>query len=201
MHQALLGMTDLRAAYAGAAGALLHWLGEDELARYRRFLRPERQRQFVAGRVLLRILLGELLDADPRSLRLQERAGQAPLLRDADPALGLSISHSGPWVAAAVSADTALGLDIEWIDPGRDIDAVAAHAFAPAQAQWLAARPAHSRVRDFYMLWSEHEARIKLGREGAHCMQLAHEEVSVVLCAAAPLERAPQLALRVLPQG
>lgn len=196
---AALRMVDTRAASDAGLDAWLPWLGEGELARYRRFVRRERRDQFVAGRVLLRQMLGQLLGRDPRSFAFEERAGQAPLLRAAAGVAGLSISHSGPWVACAVSAHTRVGLDIEQLDPGRDIAALAAQAFDPQQQAWLAARPAHTRVRDFYRMWSEHEARIKLGAPAAQCTTLAHEAVSVVLCSAQALSAAPALEIGPLP--
>jgi len=196
---AALQMVDTRAAGDAGLDAWLPWLGEGELARYRRFVRRERREQFVAGRVLLRQMLGHMLGRDPRSFAFEERVGQAPLLCAADGVAGFSISHSGPWVACAVSAHTALGLDIEQCDPGRDIAALAAQAFDPAQQAWLAARPAHARLRDFYRMWSEHEARIKLASPAAQCTALAHEAVSVVLCSAQPLSVAPVLETTSLP--
>lgn len=195
---AALRIVDTRVTGEAAPDLWLAWLGEAELARYRRFVRRERRLQFVAGRVLLRQMLGELLDCDPRSFAFEERVGQAPLLRAPARVAGFSISHSGPWVACAVSADTALGLDIEQIDPERDIDALAAQAFDPQQQAWLAARPLQSRLRDFYQLWSEHEARIKLGVTSAQCTVLSHPAVSVVLCSAQPLSERPAMGTAAL---
>lgn len=192
-------MLDTREAGEAGLDAFLPWLGEGELARYRRFVRQERKTQFVAGRILLRMALGELLGADPRSFAFEERVGQAPLLCGPALAGGFSISHSGPWVACAVSADTALGLDIEQCDPGRDIDALAAQALDAGQQAWLAARPAHTRRNDFYQLWSEHEARIKLGVPAAQSTVLYHPELSVVLCSAQPLTAAPAIMMTRLP--
>jgi 4'-phosphopantetheinyl transferase len=196
---AALQMVDTRAAGEAGLDAWLPWLGEDELARYRRFVRQERRTQFVAGRVLLRQMLGQLLGREPRSFIVEERIGQAPLLRALPSGAAFSISHSGPWVACAVSAHTALGLDIEQRDPARDIAGLAAQAFDPQQQAWLAARPAHSRLRDFYQMWSEHEARIKLAVPAAQCTPLAHDAVSVVLCSARPLSLAPALEMASLP--
>jgi 4'-phosphopantetheinyl transferase len=193
--RAVLRMVDTRAVGEAAADGLLAWLGDAELARYRRFVRRERQMQFVAGRVLLRQMLGQLLECDPRAFAFEERVGQAPLLCGPARVAGFSISHSGPWVACAVSADTALGLDIEQIDPQRDVGALAAQAFDERQQAWLAATPPQTRLRAFYQMWSEHEARIKLGAEPAQCTVLAHDAVSVVLCSAQPLSERPVLAV------
>lgn len=163
------------------------WLGAAEAQRFERFVRPERRRQFVIGRALARTMLGQLLGVAPPSLLIEERPGQAPVLSGLDPNTSFSISHSGPWVACAVSADSALGLDIEQLDAGRDIAALAAQSFDADCCAWLAARPEATRLRDFYRLWSTQEARIKLNAAPASTLELAHPALAVVLCSAAPL--------------
>lgn len=172
-------------------------LDAGEALRHQRFVRPERQRQFLIGRVLLRQAVGRLMGVAPHTVRLGERVGQAPLLTLDDATLALpffSISHSGRWVACAVSADTALGLDIEVIDAARDLVALAGHAFGAASAAALAALPDAARAARFYRLWSEHEARYKLGECAAPvCVSLAHPELSVVLCSALALACPPPL--------
>lgn len=178
--------------------AVFHgWLGNGEALRLARFVRAERRRQFLIGRGMLRQALGGLLGVAPSAIALDERPGKAPLLlTPGGGGVGFSLSHSGPWVACAVSAESALGLDIERLDPARKIDALARQAFTVEQAAWLAARPAAGRVRDFYELWSEVEACIKLGEGASGVYLLSHPEVSVVLCSAQPLSAAPELMVR-----
>lgn len=191
----MVHLIDGRTISDAQVDALRAWLGPHECARYQRFVRRERQRQFVIGRVLARQLLGELLGVAPRSLLIEERPGQAPVL--ANHSACFSISHSGPWVACAVSAH-GVGLDIEMCDPARDIAALAAQTFDAERCQWLAARPPASRVRDFYTMWSAHEAGIKLGMEAVATIELAHPDLSVVLCSAVALDCAPSLHTRTL---
>jgi len=146
----------------------LDWLSEDERARYERFVRTERRRQFVAGRVLLRHAIGSLLGLAPRSVALAERPGQGPALRHpVAPGLGFSISHSGPWVACAASLAGPLGLDIERPDTARDHVALAEQVFESGAAGQLAALAGAERTDAFYRMWCRYEAHIKLGRDGA----------------------------------
>jgi 4'-phosphopantetheinyl transferase len=182
-----LYLADTRALSDARIDELMAWLGADELLRYRRFVRRERQRQFVAGRVLLRHALGRLLDVPARVLQFEEQIGKGPALLAPHKARGFSISHTGHWVAVAVSAGTALGLDIETLDPERDVLGLARQAFSAEQIAWLAARPEAGRVRDFYRMWSEHEARIKLNHENGYCIELPHAQISIALCSVQPL--------------
>lgn len=197
--RASLLLADGRSVGDERLATFLPWLGAAEAGRYQRFARRERQRQFLIGRVLARIALGELLGVPARGLALEERLGLGPVLFGPHAAPGLSISHSGHWIACAVSADTALGLDIEAIDPARDTQALAQQAFDAEQNAWLAERPERSRLRDFYMMWSAHEARIKLGRQPVQTIELFHPDISIVLCSAQPLDDLPGLKLVSLP--
>lgn len=187
-----LCLLDGRTLAEASLGAYLAWLGESELARYRRFVRQERRRQFVLGRVLARQCIGRLLGVAPRELAIADVPGGAPRLL-APHRAHFSISHSGPWIACAVSAGTAVGLDIEMIDPARDIAALAAQAFDSERCAWLQARPQDTRLRDFYSAWSAHEAQVKLGVPAAQTVELDHPALSVVLCSADALARAPRL--------
>jgi 4'-phosphopantetheinyl transferase len=171
------------------------WLGATEAARYARFARTLRRRQFLLGRALLRTAMGRMLGLSPAAIALEERPGQAPRLLA--PACGpyFSISHSGHWVACALSGTTRLGLDIEFHDPRRDVLALARQAFGAAVTAELEGLPAAERLALFYQRWSEAEARYKLGMDAASCVTLAHAELSIVLCSAAPLAQAPALLL------
>ncbi|TFW17739.1 4'-phosphopantetheinyl transferase family protein, partial [Duganella callida] len=141
-----------------------------------------------------------LLGVAPRDIRLEEQVGRAPRLAappPKGPQPGFSIAHSGRWVACAVSAQTALGLDIEMKDATRDLNALAAQAFDSVEmSQWerLQGLPDAARIEGFYRLWSEKEARFKLGlAAGGHGLTLPHAELSIALCSELPLERAPAI--------
>ena len=88
--------------------AQVHYLGcfpqgRDEL----------RARQWLAGRVLAHQLLRELNDAPAT---LHNDANGRPFFREL-PGYGVSLSHSGEWVAALLSTTEPVGTDIEMIRP------------------------------------------------------------------------------------
>lgn len=196
---ATLFLLDARTVDEAYLPTLLSWLSPAELARYRRFMRPQRQRQFLLGRALLRTLLGQALALPAASIVLEERAGQAPLAAADAPCF--SLSHSGHWIACALSSGTALGLDIEMMDGRRDLPALARQAFGDTVADGLAAMAHEDQVASFYRRWSEYEACYKLGGEAASCVALAHAELSIVLCSAAPLAQRPVLRTGALVPG
>lgn len=193
-HTAQVWLIDCRDIEDAALAHYSEWLGPCETLRLARFVRRERRRQFLVGRVVLRQALGQVLGVPARTLKLLERPGCAPLLDLPGQTLpGFSLSHSGPWVACALSSSTAIGLDIELLDAARDIDALAAQALEPQQQAWLAGRAASTRVRDFYELWSGQEARYKLNEPAVFETTIYHPELSLALCSAQRLASDPQL--------
>jgi len=198
-HRASVWLLDADAPGDEVLASYAAWLDASEQARLQRFVRPARRRQFLAGRVLARLALGHVLEVEPSTIRLQDRPGSAPLLvSPVAPAAGFSISHSGRWVACAVSSSSKLGLDIEVIDGTRDIDALAGQAFDDRQQAWLAARPFETRVRHFYSLWSRAEAGFKLGMPAGSVFDLSMPELAIVLCCERALNGAPVVELTTL---
>jgi len=188
----LVWLVDAGALSGAALDRYADWLGASERERCARFVRAERRRQFIVGRALLRLALGRLLGVAPRSIALRERPGNAPAL--ASPALeniGLSISHSGPWVACAASTICALGLDIERIDARRDVLALAQQALGPQALAELQALEGEARLHAFYRMWCLHEAGIKLGGPGAAQYVFEQPGLAIALRTAVRLPMAP----------
>jgi 4'-phosphopantetheinyl transferase len=198
-HRAFVWLLDADALRDETLASCSAWLDVSERQRLARFIRPARRRQFLAGRALARLALAHVLGIRAEDVRLEDRAGSPPLLASplAEEA-GFSISHSGRWVACAASSSSKVGLDIELVDTRRDIDALAAQAFDAAQCAWLASRPAASRLRDFYSLWSAAEARFKLGRPAGACFDLSTPELSIVLCCEQVISPAPEVQVQTL---
>lgn len=108
----ILACIAARASLQAALPAGTDWLSDDERARAASFSLPARRQTFVAGRWLLRWLLAQL----------------------GSPAGAHSISHSGAWVAAAVSGCGPVGVDIEDRSRPRDWVALAEFAGWPEEA-------------------------------------------------------------------
>jgi 4'-phosphopantetheinyl transferase len=119
---------------------------------------------------------------------------------------GYSLSHSADWITCVVSRDTAVGVDIEAINPKRDVIALGHAAFTPDECTWLQHQPRQCQMSSFYHLWSLREALYKLqGHTGSlpslvdsngvlaskgpgwNSYALAHSALSFVICSARPL--------------
>lgn len=190
----LLWLADAGASSPAWFAAGAGWLDDSERARCARFVREARRRQFVAGRVLLRLALGELLGVAPRAVVLGERPGNAPaLVRPERPGAGLSIAHSGEWVACAVSREGPVGVDVERHEPARDLAALAEQAFGAGTAAQLARLDPAARTASFYRMWCRYEAHIKLGCAGDHDYFYDFPGMTLVLSSTQALDARPEI--------
>ena len=99
----------------------------------------------------------------PADWRFSRGEHGKPGLLDSPRPLDFNLSHSGDWLACAVTAGTAVGLDIEYCDPDRDVLKLAGRFFqAPEIAALQACSKAEQTAR-FYDYWTLKEARIKAG--------------------------------------
>jgi 4'-phosphopantetheinyl transferase len=165
-------LLDIRTVSEAAVAFFEQRLSASETQRYANFVRPQRKRQFLLGRMLLRLAISDMINVPVHVISLVDRAGSAPELfidSSRDLAANFSISHSGNWVGCVLSTDVVLGFDIEVNNPGRNILGLSEAAFHQQEHLWLLQQPDAERVTAFYRLWSTREALYKLmsslGRE------------------------------------
>lgn len=140
----------------------LDLLHESERQRYYRFLRPQRRRQFLVGRFLLRHALSEMFSVSPASWQIRECPGQAPRIASDTPSpVTFSLAHSGDRVACMLASGAMVGVDIEYMGRQRDFLGLAAHCFHPENVSQLQALQAGDQFAGFYRLWTLHEAALK----------------------------------------
>jgi 4'-phosphopantetheinyl transferase len=137
-------------------------LDDSERARAGAFLSPHKRQRFTVAHGALRILAGRELKARPAALTwIPGRYGKPEL---APPWSGLhtSLSHSGDMIAAAISTDRPVGVDIQHLEPGLDTVGLSARFFPPDEAEYVAAgRDASARADGFAHLWARKEAVVK----------------------------------------
>ncbi len=141
-------------------------LSEDERAHARRFLRKEDALRFSATRLALREALGELLGADPHSLRFDRDANGRPMLisharSDAPHAFDFNVSHAGRHALIALAKERRVGIDIESIDRRLDWRQLAPVVFAPRDCAYVMSLPEDLRSGAFYNAWTAKEALLK----------------------------------------
>jgi 4'-phosphopantetheinyl transferase len=140
-------------------------LSPSESHRYARFVRRQRQRQFLLGRALLRIAAATVTGLPSDAFHVMEHPGDAPqltLVAEACLIPYFSLSHSNDWIACVVSSNARVGIDIEFTDLARDVLASSRIAFHPEEHVWLLRQPGSVQLSAFYELWCSREALYKL---------------------------------------
>jgi 4'-phosphopantetheinyl transferase len=145
----------------------LAWLTDAERERLGQIGSEKRRIQFLLGHYLVRHLAAYRYQNEFRDWRLQRNfAGQYVLYDDHERHLFGSISHSGRWIAAAVS-DSPIGIDIESLESKqRDYLPIARHIFSSDEVKQLTQTPAHLQGQLFYTFWTLKEASAKRSGQG-----------------------------------
>jgi len=149
--------------------------GSAETARLERFLVPgERTRadrllsrllrdRFIAGRGFLRETLSGYLGVKPEDIFLAENEwGKPRLVETAGPkALFFNLSHAADLAVMAVSRISELGIDLERVEEGLPIRAMARIFFSPREQMDLLSLPAEEQPSAFFRCWTRKEAYLK----------------------------------------
>lgn len=149
--------------YTELDSACLNWLSDCELARYQSITSSNRKQQFLAGHFLVRKMASHVFTNLPHDLTYYRDAQNLRRLKcniAARPELYVSISHSGDWIAAAIS-HAPIGIDIETFDKQRDFIAIAKHVFSAAEIGCLESCCNEELKETFYLYWTLKESAAK----------------------------------------
>lgn len=143
-------------------------LTEEERARGARYLRPEVGSRFVAGRGLLRRLLGMYLGADAAEMEFTFNSFGKPALAPRHGAgdLRFNVSHSHDWALLAFTRGRDLGVDIEGIRPDFATQEIAERFFSPSEVERLQTLTAAAQTEAFFQCWTRKEGYIKARGDG-----------------------------------
>jgi 4'-phosphopantetheinyl transferase len=157
-----LTLESVAAVHAGLSGLGLDWLSQEEQARLSAMSAPHRRTQFIAGRQLARQCLAARGGDRWQAYVLSAPDDGAPQLLARPPAsepLYFSLSHSGDWLACAVSSQP-VGVDVECSDRVRDFPALSEWMHEPQALQDMPASPGEQQAW-FYAQWTLKEAWLK----------------------------------------
>ena len=139
---------------------LYELLSPDEQERSARFKFAKHRTSFVVARGLLRIVLGNYMNAKPAAIDFQYGPCGKPVVKGA-PQVHFNVSHSEQVVLYGLRLDHEIGVDIERIRPMDDLEGIARRFFSPAECRDLLAIPEQHRTKAFFDCWTRKEAFIK----------------------------------------
>lgn len=137
------------------------WLSYTERERMSRFKIPRAQHTYLLGRALLRGLLSQHCNTPPERLQFALADGGKPYLQGDTSGIHFNLSHSGQWLALAVSTHSPVGVDIEHPQKPRDFISIARHYFHRKEYHALKTLHGQALQDAFYKLWTLKEAFFK----------------------------------------
>jgi 4'-phosphopantetheinyl transferase len=143
-------------------------LSDDEKVRAEKFYFPTARNHFIAGRGLLRTLLGKYLAIEPGCIEFQYEKHGKPKLREnqASQPIQFNLSHSEEWGIVALCLDLRIGVDIEMIRPMADMDDLATRFFTDRESALIESLSGDEKQESFYKIWTCKEAYLKGSGEG-----------------------------------
>ncbi|ARV57925.1 4'-phosphopantetheinyl transferase [Nostocales cyanobacterium HT-58-2] len=154
-------------------------LSSDEVGRAKRFYKEQHRQRFIAGRGILRTILGRYLGIEPQQLQFCYESSGKPVLAEtfADSKLWFNLTHSQGLALCAVSCDRLVGVDLEYIRPISDVLTLAKRYFSPGEYAVMCGLPPHQMQQVFFRYWTCKEAYLKA--TGVGIAQLEQIEVSL----------------------
>ena len=117
--------------------------------------------RWVAARWALRGVLASYLEDDPVAIELGADARGKPRLAALGASLRFNLSHSGGLALVAVGWDREVGVDVERIEPRRNLPALARQALSAEEAERIETLPEDERLSAFHAAWTRREAAAK----------------------------------------
>ena len=142
-------------------------LSADERERAARFHFDIHRCRFVAGRGILRRLLGHYTGKDPAEIEFLYGANRKPALRTSG--LHFNLSHSEDRAVFAFTSIAPVGVDMECLRPVPGMMQIAERFFSPFEFDTISAFPDDQRNAAFLRCWTRKEAVIKSTGEGLAC--------------------------------
>ena len=134
-------------------------LSSDEKARAERFYFEIDRHHYIAGRGILRSLVGGYLDIKPAQIEFVYGQYGKPALRDQT--LEFNLSHSMDMALYIFSLGHKVGIDIEFTHPMPEMDKFAAEHFTPGENKLIHSLPEAQKLDTFFKIWTCKEAFLK----------------------------------------
>ena len=143
-------------------------LCEVERLRAERYHFADDQRHFIFRHGLLRILLSSYLNIEPSEVQINHNENGKPFLGNIQgkDTIQFNLSHSKGMVLVAFIRGRRIGVDIELMQPMKDMDAIVKDFFSATEQAAYKRLPMSQRMEGFYNCWTRKEAFLKALGDG-----------------------------------
>jgi len=139
-------------------------LGLDDRQRAARFHFARDQQRFSVSHAYLRMILSRYTAVQPAELTFDVGAYGKPNL--VGHALSFNMAHSADLAVFAIAEGSALGVDVEAVNPEVDLLGVGRRVFPKAEAVALEHLAPRARLERFFEVWTQLEACMKAAGTG-----------------------------------
>lgn len=156
-------------------------LNPAEKERANRFVKKQDQTRFIAGRGILRHLLGQYLDLSPQAIQFDYLPRGKPVLASdhSCPNLQFNVSHSHHLALYAFTdSGDGIGIDVECLRSLPQALSLAKRFFTKNEVSYLASLPSQQQEAMFFQFWTAKEASLKATGEGLVGLQSIEIAVS-----------------------
>lgn len=155
-------------------------LSPDEQQRAQRFRFPIHQQRFIAGRGILRSLLGRYLQCDPATVQFRYGTQGKPELQQATalPSLQFNLAHSDNLAVYAIACTASVGIDLERIRAIGDLPQLTQRWFSAQEHAAIQAVAATEQPVTFFQYWTCKEAVLKARGQGVGELKLVEIDFS-----------------------
>ena len=138
-------------------------LSEDELVRARRFHFEQHRQRFIAGRGILRNILGRYLNVEPSQINFGYEPRGKPFLDESCNQINLkfNLSHSQNYALYVMSLNNSIGVDLECINSKTDVASLAQRFFSPSEFAVIESASDKQQQQLFFRYWTCKEAYLK----------------------------------------
>jgi 4'-phosphopantetheinyl transferase len=139
-------------------------LDREERDRLGRLVQAEDRVLYGKAHVGLRRILSCYADIAPASWKFRRDKHGRPEICEPESAASIryNLTHTPGLFAVVIAIDREVGIDAEHLDRERDVDRIAAHAFAPCELEALQGQPSEDARRTlFFECWTLKEAYLK----------------------------------------
>ena len=142
-------------------------ISPDERAKAERFRFLAHGKKFIAGRGLLRTILGKYLGTKPEQISFEYNMyGKPSISGKFEDKINFNLSHSGDLAVYAFSRRREIGVDIESIQAFSIDEQMAAQCLTPREIEFLNMLPENLREQFFFNCWTRKEAYLKARGKG-----------------------------------
>ena len=143
-------------------------LSTDETKRAERFYFDKDKEHFEVGRGILRVLLGNYLNINPKKIKFHYNQFGKPFITDQfkNSKIQFNLSHSKDMLVLVFCKTANVGIDIEFMRTDFDLLRLARQFFSKREVKELISTPSNLLREAFFNCWTRKEAFIKAKGKG-----------------------------------